>query len=80
MIDKEIIKEVFKVYEDERYREQFNNAESMMKDLIKKALTLKEKEHSFACADNATHHNLLIERDNLKERLGIQDAKRRKEE
>jgi hypothetical protein len=43
-MEKKIIKRVFEIYGDEKYRSQFNNAEKMMKDLLKIALQEREKE------------------------------------
>ena len=42
-MSKEIIKRVFEIYKDSKYRSQFNNAEKMMKDLLKIALQEREK-------------------------------------
>ena len=43
--EKEIIKEVFKIYQDEKYRLQFNSAEKMTDDMIKIALQYQKEEY-----------------------------------
>ena len=42
--NKAIIKEVFKTYEEPKFRMQFNKAEKMMEELLNQALELKEKD------------------------------------
>lgn len=44
--NKKIIKKVFEIYSNPDYRIQFNKAESMMSDLLNKALEMKDENYA----------------------------------